>query len=138
MSGVPQWMSDITVGQILAGLVGIGVVVGIWKLWLGKLVQFFQDFRDDWLGVPDRPGVPGRPGAMATLHEHGKQIEEIKAQVTPNHGSQLKLSEELQGLRRQVACLTEVITGQPIPPDPSVIEPLPFPSESSRSGGTDG
>lgn len=130
MSGFPQWASDITVGQVLAALAGIGVVVGIWKTWLGNLVKFFRDFRDDWLGVPDRPGVTGRPGVMTTLQSHTDQIAEIKSQVTPNHGSPLKLSEELQGLSRQVAALTEIITGQPLHPDEDTMEPLPFSPKS--------
>ena len=104
MSNIPEWLADITVGQIFFTLVGIGALVAAWRV-VSPLAKALKNFFDDWNGESERPGVPARKGVMATLKEHGDKIEKIESQVTPNHGSELKLSEELQGLRREVAAL---------------------------------
>lgn len=108
MSNIPAWLADITVGQIFAFLVGIGALVAAWRF-IAPFVKTVKNFFEDWNGEAGRPndGVPGRKGIMATLKDHGDQIAEIQSQVTPNHGSDLKLSEELQHLRTEITTLTQ-------------------------------
>jgi len=113
LSNIPQWLADITVGQIFVVLVGIGAIVAAWRF-VSPLAVGLKHFFEDWNGEPDRKGVDGRPGVMATLKDHGDEIikntaklEAIESQVTPNHGSELKLAEELQNLRKEVATLNE-------------------------------
>jgi hypothetical protein len=33
----------------------------------GKMLGWMTEFREDWTGVADRPGVPGRPGMMVRM-----------------------------------------------------------------------
>lgn len=48
-----------------------------------RVFRFLDNFRDDWDGVPDRPGVPGRSGVMVRL-------KAIEAEVRPNGGGSIK------------------------------------------------
>lgn len=84
--------------------------MGLWKVF----DPFFRGVRnlvEDWNGEPERPGVAARPGVMETLKAHGDKIRDIQKQVTPNHGSTLKLSEELQELRREVVAVANQVSG---------------------------
>ena len=65
----------------LCGALGAlgGALAAIWKFGLKPLsamVSRTNQFLDDWLGTPDRPGVPGRPGVMVRLAD----VEDNKAE----------------------------------------------------------
>ena len=73
------------------GAVGLilGVVALVWKWPVGPLVRwgrsaarFFDQFRDDWIGVDDRDGVPGRPGVMTQLAEQRSSMSAVRERVT--------------------------------------------------------
>lgn len=78
----------------IAGVVGFAVGVGVsavaaWtrmRKWLGpvrELVDWFAEFRQDWSGVVDRPGVPGRPGMML-------RISNVEHELKTNGGGSLR------------------------------------------------
>ena len=65
---------NIDAGQITAVVsfaVGVGAAAITFWARVGRpikrLFDFLEEFRGDWSGVPDRPGVPGRHGVMLRL-----------------------------------------------------------------------
>lgn len=120
MSGLPQWLAEIELGEILLFFAAIGALVTLYRVF-APFIKAWQNFLIDWNGTPERPGVPARAGVPETLAKHGEQItanatqltdmqeqlKKVQDQVTPNHGSELKLSEEVQGLRGEIAAARE-------------------------------
>lgn len=104
-TGLAEWLGSITIGQAVAALLPIlGVIAFLvrigWRAWkqgIKPAVETFQNFLDDWNGVPDRPGVKGRPGVMARLEhqkDHLAEVQEslgvLKHEVKPNGGGSLR------------------------------------------------
>ncbi|MEU8362311.1 hypothetical protein AB0C27_40465 [Nonomuraea sp. NPDC048882] len=82
MTGNPVLDAFVVMG-IVAGGLGLLVVVGkMWRrCWL--LFQSLDDFLDDWRGQPARPGVEARPGVL-------ERLAVIEHEVVTNDGSSLK------------------------------------------------
>lgn len=69
---------------VLAGAATAGGI--IWARVIRPAQRFMgwlAEFRDDWVGVPDRPGVPGRPGMMV-------RVASIEEQFRPNGGNSMR------------------------------------------------
>lgn len=49
-----------------------------------------EEFADDWLGVPGRPGVPARPGVMERLDRLDRDVAGIRHELHPNSGASLR------------------------------------------------
>lgn len=71
------------VAIIASGASGFYVLVVKPGKALRKIGEAVEEFRDDWFGEPERPGVPGRPGVMVRLAT-------IEDQLHPNHGTSLR------------------------------------------------
>ena len=77
------------------------------------------------LGRPEEQGIPKLPSMVERIdavsekvdaldvanskriEDQNVEIDEIRAQVTPNHGSTSKLSEDVQGITAALALLTQ-------------------------------
>lgn len=106
---MPEWMADITVGEIIMTLGGIALVIGI-ILKLGKPIKkasaALDEFVSDWNGRPERRDdsgaiiTPARPGVIA-------QLETVRAQVQNSHGSNLR--DDMDKIHRMVEDLREEV-----------------------------
>jgi hypothetical protein len=92
--------------------------MGSAAVWIGRRIWRFQmrmiRFLDDFLGIPERPGVPGSQGVMSRL----RSVEEITnvtadsvrivlAETRPNDGHSMRdvlhhTSKEVGQVRKQV------------------------------------
>lgn len=120
-----DWAEDTSIFVIASWIVGVtAVATFLWKTnrALQPFIRSVREFLEDWRGDPGRPGITEpRAGVVETLADHGKQLKEhgdqltvsaeklaaIESQVTPNHGSTSKLTEEVQGIAAELAKLTQ-------------------------------
>ncbi|WP_345486046.1 hypothetical protein, partial [Planotetraspora phitsanulokensis] len=65
---------------LAGGLGGLYVLIVKPGKRIRQAADTIADFRDDWVGVEERPGVPGRPGVMVRLAS-------IEEQLHANHGT---------------------------------------------------
>jgi len=120
-----DWAEDTSLFAIASWIVGITAVTTF--LWrsnrkIQPFVNAVREFLEDWRGTPGRLGIEDpRPGVVATLADHGKQLKDhgeqlsenatklaaIESQVTPNHGSTSKLTEDVQDIAAGLAQLTQ-------------------------------
>ena len=75
-----------TSGDVSA-VAAAGTALGLMALWTWRkgfrpVIRFILEFRDDWQGVPARPGVPGHPGVM-------ERLGNIEGQLKPNGGASM-------------------------------------------------
>lgn len=70
-----------------------------------KFFRFLGEFRDDWKGEPERPGVPGRPGVMSTLSDIRSDANALAARVH-------KLERDLLKVRSEVTWLLSRCRGE--------------------------
>lgn len=91
------------IGGTSAAIAAIaGVLIVLWT-WIGRPVRrewkinrtFQRQFREDWTGEQDRPGVPGRPGVMASLAEIRNDGFHLSERVR-------KLERDMASVRAQV------------------------------------
>jgi hypothetical protein len=139
-------MVVITGAQILnaaSAAFGFGAAVIFFALKYGRrmgpAIHFLNDFRGDWLGVPDRPGFPGHPGmAERMLRNEEAQsvfaqrqaalmeaITEIQRELVTNGGSSLR--DAIVRIETQLH-VTSAVVGAPVPigsvtPDPGLFAP---------------
>lgn len=68
---------------VLAAIAGGAAL--LWRLLRGirALINRVDQFLEDWIGVPDRPGVPGRRGVM-------ERLEWVEHELKPNSGTSLR------------------------------------------------
>lgn len=77
-----QWLLDINIGQILAGVTTILLIIGLARR-IRPLLKRVSYLLDDWFGEPSRPGVPGRKGVMERMSDQDKAIAGVRASVDP-------------------------------------------------------
>lgn len=117
MSGLPSWFTAITAGDIVTTLLAFGATFGaLWMMTrpLRRTAKGFEQFLEDWNGVPGRPGfdpIPGVPERLHLLERNAKAdrelLERIDHELHPNSGGSLrdkvnKTSEDLDAVRRNV------------------------------------
>jgi hypothetical protein len=117
VSGLPAWFTSITVGNIVGTLLAFGTMIG--ALWLmtrplRNTAKGFDQFLEDWHGVPARPGfraIPGIPERLAILEERSLRdrqlLESIDHELHPNSGGSLrdqvnKSRDDIDAVRRNV------------------------------------
>lgn len=88
---------EISTAQVSAALSAVGGAVAATSvLWIRmvkpmrRALNWFEEFRSDWSGVPDRPGVPGRPGMMLRMATSEASVAEIRHEVQTNSGGSLR------------------------------------------------
>lgn len=117
MNGLPSWFTNVTLGSIVGTLLAFGATLG--ALWLmtrplRNTAKGFEQFLEDWNGVPERAGfdaIPGVPERLRTLERNAKAdralLERIDHELHPNSGGSLrdqvnKSRDDLDALRRNV------------------------------------
>ncbi|MDA8319689.1 MAG: hypothetical protein M0030_07765 [Actinomycetota bacterium] len=71
---------------------------------------FWDQFRQDWTGVPDRAGVPGRPGVLASLGDMGARLGKVEKELHPNGGSSMK--DQVNRIEGALAAIQQQAAGQ--------------------------
>ncbi|MGH3205928.1 MAG: hypothetical protein ACRDP5_28335 [Streptosporangiaceae bacterium] len=94
----PEWVAAI------AALVAAVFTAAAWlgaRLW--RIMRRATHFFDDYFGQPARDGLEARPGVMARLGSVEKLIEQVAAEMSPNHGHSLR--DDVSALRSEQAKL---------------------------------
>lgn len=113
----PGWLDQVSVQDVLlaiGGFVCVGlVVIGIVKVVHPVMVKVVRVL-DLILGRPPQQGIPGKPSMMDRFDDLDKRmdgqderLEAIEQQVTPNHGSTSRLSDDVQELKASLASLIQ-------------------------------
>ena len=113
----PSWLDAVELsdvfGAILALLLIGGLALVIFKV-VHPLMMKLTRVLDLILGRPDQQGIPGKPSMMDRfdalddrMDAQDQRLESIEGQVTPNHGSTNKLSEDVQELKAGLAALIQ-------------------------------
>lgn len=117
MSGLPSWFTSITVGDIVTTLIAFGIVLGaLWGMTrpVRRTAKGFEQFLEDWNGVPERPGfdaIPGVPERLRVLERNARSdrqlLETINHELHPNSGGSMrdqldKARTEMDRLARQM------------------------------------
>lgn len=108
---MPEWMTDLTVGEISIAIVGIGIIFGGgYRLW--KLFKPLEEFLTAWNGTPEKKDGAGIvikdkvPGVIA-------QIEVLRDQLQNSHQSaaipNLRDDLDTKASKADVAALAEVL-----------------------------
>ncbi len=78
--GLPSWLAERTVGELVAAGVVVVVVAG----WLRR--KFWPGLRDlvlglvDLVGAPARGNRPARPGLLATVDDLVRRVHEVQSE----------------------------------------------------------
>lgn len=99
MPTTPAWTIEwadiaVTVGSLI--LIGVAMFV-VWRL-VNPILKKANRIADFILGRPKDEMGPAQPSLAERLDGQDQEIAEIRAQVTPNHGSTSKLSEDVRAL----------------------------------------
>jgi hypothetical protein len=117
VSGLPSWFTSISVGSIVGTLLAFSATIG--ALWLmtrplRNTAKGFEQFLEDWNGVPERPGfdaIPGVPERLRVLERNARAdrelLERIDHELHPNSGGSLrdqvnKSRDDIDAIRRNV------------------------------------
>lgn len=100
MSGLPQWFTSITLGDLVTTLLAFGVMLGaLWAMTrpVRRTSKGFEQFLEDWNGVPERPGfdaIPGVPERLRILERNARRdrelLEQINHELHPNSGGSMR------------------------------------------------
>jgi hypothetical protein len=100
VSGLPSWFTSLTVGDIVGTLLAFGATLGaLWMMTrpLRRTAKGFEQFLEDWNGVPERPGfdaIPGVPERLRVLERNARQdrnlLEKINHELHPNSGGSMR------------------------------------------------
>lgn len=124
MNGLPSWFTSITLGGIVGTILALGTMFGaLWMMTrpLRRTSKGFEQFLEDWNGVPERPGfdaIPGVPERLRVLERNARQdralLERIEHELHPNSGGSLrdqvnKSRDDIDAVRRTMeARLNEI------------------------------
>ncbi len=110
MSGLPQWFTSITLGDLVTTLLAFGAMLGaLWAMTrpLRRTSKGFEQFLEDWNGVPERPGfdaIPGVPERLRVLERNARRdrelLERIDHELHPNSGGSMR--DQLDRARRDM------------------------------------
>jgi hypothetical protein len=126
MPTIPDWtVSWANIGTTVGALLLLGgVVFMVWKA-INPIAKKASRVMDLILGTPQEQGLPQQPSMIERidqvsdkvtaldlantlrLDQQNIQIAEIRSQVTPNHGSTSKLSEDIQTIAAGLAKLAQ-------------------------------
>lgn len=114
---MPTWLTSVSPDAVWATILALGLIgsvtIAVIKV-VHPITSKIVRVLDAFLGRPAEQGLPAIPGVIerldsqdAKIEEHGQQLTQIKEQVTPNHGSTSKLSEDVQSLQKGLADLLQ-------------------------------
>ncbi len=84
-----QMMTQITIGEVAAGVGLVSAVVGFFAKVM-PLLRRTGHFLDDWFGEEARDGQPARPGVTARLTQIEAEQSRVRREVEHNGGGSLK------------------------------------------------
>ena len=100
MSGLPSWFTSIQLGDIVTWLIAFAALsAALWAMTrpFRRAAKGFEQFLEDWHGVPERPGfdaIPGIPERLRQLERNAREdrekLKEIVHEIRPNSGGSLK------------------------------------------------
>lgn len=100
MSGLPGWFTSVTLGDLVTTLLAFGAMLGaLWAMTrpVRRTSKGFEQFLEDWNGVPERAGfdaIPGVPERLRTLERNAKKdrelLEQINHELHPNSGGSMR------------------------------------------------
>lgn len=107
---MPEWMADLTLGQIVATIAGLSLVAGMyWKVRkpIKKFTNSIAAFMATWNGVPE---VRDESGAFVKAAVPGipAQLETIRAQVQNSHKTNLR--DDFDELKTEMTNLSKLVT----------------------------
>ena len=89
---MPEWISQINIGQLAGWLAALGVVITAARWALPRLRRVVH-LIDDLSGEPARPGHPRRPGLMervSAVEDGLAVVEERTRELRHNGGGSIK------------------------------------------------
>lgn len=100
MNGLPSWFTSIQLGDVVTFLLAFAALsAALWAMTrpFRRAAKGFEQFLEDWHGVPERPGfdaIPGIPERLRRLERNAREdrrrLEEIVHEIRPNSGGSLK------------------------------------------------
>jgi hypothetical protein len=121
---MPEWLANITVGQVSSVVVAAVVVVGFfWRVL--PLLRKTARLIDDLTGAPERPGWERRPGLMERMRtiedelSYGGRSLKDTVEETQKEVSELKISFDQHLAEHQPPTLHQDINVHPYPPSPA-------------------
>lgn len=107
---MPSWLPAVSADMVwaaVAALLAIGTVIFTVVRYVNPIAAKAVRVFDAFLGRPAEQGLPAKPGVIERLDRQDEKIAKIEAQVTPNHGSTNKLSEDVQEVKKGLAELLQ-------------------------------
>lgn len=92
---MPEQLSNLTVGEVIAWVAGLSVIIGVlYKLW--GAIRPVQTFLRDWSGKPARKDRAGRtieqaePGVLGRLDTMRSDMDRVLKQVENSHNTNFR------------------------------------------------
>ena len=99
MTPSPDWINNVTPGDLLGGILAVlllfGIVLAVVK-WVNPILVKVTRVLDLILGRPAEQGLPAQPSFIERLDSQDARLDQIALQVTPNHGSTTHLAEQVR------------------------------------------
>ncbi len=100
MSGLPAWFTSITLGSLMGWIFAFAAMFAtVWAITrpFRRASKAWEQFLEDWNGVPGRPGfpaIPGIPERLQTLESNADRdrttLERIDHEMHPNSGGSMR------------------------------------------------